>query len=63
MTNAILKEISTHRRYKCAGGAENIHDEMTSNVLGMLHSGLHLIMRIIIKSRDMKMRQHTKYNM
>ena len=29
------KEISTHRRCKCARGAENSHDEMTSNVLGM----------------------------
>ena len=58
MTNVILKEISTYRRYKCAGGAENIHDEMTLNV----HNDLHL-MRIIIKSRDMKMRRRTKYNM
>ena len=62
MTNAISKEISTHRRYKCAGGAENIHDEMTSNVPGMLHNDLHHIMRIIITLQDMKMRQRTKYN-
>ena len=50
------KEISTHRRYKCAGGAENIHNEMTSNVLGMLHNDWHLIMMNIIKSWDIKMR-------
>ena len=62
MKNAISKEISTDRRYKYARGAENIHDEMTSNVPGMLHNRLHLIKRIIIKSRDMKMRQRTKYN-
>ena len=63
MINANSKEQSTHKRYKCAGGAENIHDEMTSNVLGMLHNGWHLIMRIILKLWDMKMRQRTKYNM
>ena len=43
MTNAISKEISTQRRYKCAGGAENIHCEMTSNVLGMLHNDCILL--------------------
>ena len=63
VTNAISKEISTHRRDKCARGAENIYDDMTSNVPGMLHNGLHLIMGIITESRDMKMRQRTKYNM
>ena len=58
------REISTHRRYECAGGAENIHDQMTSNALGMLHNGWHLIMRNIVKSRDMAMvGQRTKYNM
>ena len=30
MTNVISMEISTHRRYNCARGAENIHDETTS---------------------------------
>ena len=63
MTNVISKEISTHRRYKCAGGAENIHDQMTSNVLGILRNGKHLIIRNIFKSRDMKIRQRTKYNL
>ena len=33
------KDISTHNLYKCVGGADNIHDELTSNVLGMLRSG------------------------
>ena len=59
MTNYISKEISTLSIYKCARGAEINHDEITSYVPGMLHNGLHLIMRIIIKSRDMKMRQRT----
>ena len=36
-TYALFSKVtSTHKRYKCAGGAENIQDELTSNVLGML---------------------------
>ena len=27
-----------HKIYKCVGGAENIHDVLTLNVLGMLAS-------------------------
>ena len=57
------REISTHRRYECAVEAENVHDQMTSNVLGILHNGWHIIMRNIINSRDMKTGQRTKYNM
>ena len=57
------EEKTTHRRNKCTGGSENIHDEMMSNVLSMLRNGWHLIMTNMIKSREMKMRQHTKYNM
>ena len=33
------KDTSTHNLYKYVGGAENIHDELTSNVLGMLRNG------------------------
>ena len=46
------KEISTHKRNKCAAGGENVHYKLTSNVLGMLHNGLHLTMRNIDKSQD-----------
>ena len=33
------KDTSTHKIYKCVGGAENIHDEVASDVLGMLRKG------------------------
>ena len=57
------KKTLTHRRYKCARGAENIRDELTSNVLGMLHNGKHLTLRNIVKSRDIEIRHRTKYIM
>ena len=54
------KKPSTHKTYKCARGAENIHEESTSNVLGILRKGYRLTMRNTVKSRDMEMRQCTK---
>ena len=35
--------------YKCVGEAENIHEELTSNVLGMLRKGERLTMRNKVK--------------
>ena len=32
------KETSTRKRYKYARGSENIHDELKTNVLGMLRN-------------------------
>ena len=43
------KDTSTHKIYKCIGRAENIHDEVTSNALGMLRKGSHLPMRNKVK--------------
>ena len=43
------KDTTTHKIYKCVGGAENIHDDVASNVLGMLRKGSHLIMRNKVK--------------
>ena len=33
------KDTSTHKIYKSVGEAENIHAELTSNVLGILRNG------------------------
>ena len=57
------KDTSTYKRYKCARGAKNIHDELTSNVLGMLRNAKRLTMMYIVKLLDMEMRKRTKYDM
>ena len=56
------KDTSTHKIYKCVGGAENIHDEVTSNVLDMLRKGSHLLMNNKVKYYDMETQKRTKYN-
>ena len=43
------KDTSTQKIYKCVGRAKNIHDEMTSNMLGMLRKGSHLTVRNKVK--------------
>ena len=43
------KDTSTQKIYKCVRRAENIHDEVPSNMLGMLCKGSHLTMKNKIK--------------
>ena len=51
-----LKYRLTHKRCKCAGGVENIHNELMSNVAGMLGNSSHLTVIYLVKSQDFDMK-------
>ena len=48
------KNISTHKRYKCVRGAENIHGDL------MFGTGVRLVVRKIVKSNGTKKCDNTK---